>query len=287
MKIVTYILLGLIVVAGIFGCHYASSQGKTLQVLVSATKGLGEDTEGLEAANKDLLAEAATVAKTRADALKANESQQHETQRALDDMEAVRRVAAENKVEMETYQTRIKEAESNSEGLTNEREEIRRQVQEVPGLENADLDDAAELLHNKVTSGTEEYAKLSEENESFKAKYDELKKEVGSREVDLETKNKANDLFMERYRQNGDEYTVAAVDPQWHFVIFQAGQDSGFYSGDKTQLLLQRNGICITTLRIVSVSGGQVVAEYDEKTLPRGLAPEVGDRVFRKTPLGL
>ena len=286
MKIVTYILLGLVVVAGIFGCHYASSQSKTLQVLVSATRGLGEDETGMAAANKGLLAEAATVAKTRADALKENESSQAEAQKALEDMEAVKHVAEEDKAEMETYQSRIAEAETNREGLTNEREKIREQIRNIPGLENADLEDALDTLNSRVASGAEEYAKLAEESGTFQTKYDELKGEVSARTTELEGKNKVNEQFMERYRQNGEEFVVAAVDPQWHFVVFHAGENSGLFAGDKTQLLLQRNGISITTLRVVSVSGGQIVAEYDEKSLPRGLVPEVGDQIFRKEPLG-
>ena len=240
----------------------------------------------MAAANKGLLAEAATVAKTRADALKENESSQAEAQRALEDMEAVTKVAETNKEEMETYQNRIAEAETNREGLTNERERIREQIQKIPGLENADLEDALDTLNSRVASGAEEYAKLAEESGVFKTKYDELKGEVSARETELDGKNKLNKEFMERYRQNGEEFVVAAVDPQWHFVVFRAGESSGLYAGGKTQLLLQRNGVSIATLRIVSVSGGQVVAEYDEKVLPRGLVPEVGDQVFRKEPLG-
>lgn len=286
MKIVTYILLSCVVVLALIGYHYASNQETTLRMLVGARAGFAEDPAGMELTNKNLITEAATIAKTRSDALKANASRQAETTRAMEKLEDARHSAENHKAEVERMTARNEEAALHQEELAKQKEEFAAQLHSVPGLENADSESAVDALHTVVQENSEAIAKLDEQNKKLVSQRKDLNEGVSSATVNFNTKKEQNDRFMETYRNNGVEYRVAAVNPQWHFVVFNAGEDSGFYPGDTTPLLVRRNGVSIATLRIVSVGGGQVVAEYDEKELPLGVMIEVGDMVLRKVPMG-
>ncbi len=286
MKIVTYILLSCVVVLGLVGYYYASSQDTTMRMLVGARTGFTSEPAGMVLTNKNLVTEAATIAKTRSDALKANKSRQAEALNAVEKLDDARRAAENHKAEMERMIARNEEAAQHQDELEQQKNELSAQLQSIPGLENADTENAADTLHSYVQENSEAIAKLDEQSKKLVAQREELNKEVSQATVDLNAKKEQNVKFMETYRNNGLEYTIAAVNPQWHFVVFNAGEDSGFYPGDTTPLLVQRNGIAIATLRIVSVSGGQVVAEYDEEKLPRGVMLEVGDLVLRKVPMG-
>ncbi len=286
MKIVTYILLSCAVVLALFGYYYASNQETTMRVLVGARAGFTEDPVGMVLTNKNLVTEAATIAKTRSDALKANSSRQVEATNAVEKMEDARRAAEGHKADLERAQANLEEATKDHEEVSKKEEQLLAQLQSVPGLEDADMETAVDTLHGIVTENAEALDKLKEQSQKLVSQRQDLNNEVSAATVDYNTRKDQNKQFLDTYRKNSIQYTIAAVNPRWHFVIFNAGEGSGFYPGDKTQLLVQRNGVAITTLRIVNVSGGQVVAEYDEKKLPKGMTLEVGDLVLRKVPLG-
>ena len=286
MKIVTYILLGCVVVLAGLCWNYASNQETTVRLLVGARSGFSSDPAGMVQVNKELVTEAATIAKGRSEALKSNESSQAEALNAVEKLEAARRVVEGHKSQLEEFEARNAEAAKNHDALAEQKEQLLAALQSVPGLENADVETAAEALRSKVQESSEEIAKLNAQKEKLVEQHKELNKDVSDAEVEFNTKKDQNEKFIETYRKNDDEYTIAAVNPQWRFVVFNADKNSGFFSGDTTPLLVQRNGVAIATLRVVSVSGGQVIAEYDEKSLPSGVTIEVGDQVLRKTPIG-
>ena len=286
MKIVTYILLGCVVVLAGLCWNYASNQETTVRLLVGARSGFSSDPAGMVQVNKELVTEAATIAKERSEALKSNESSQAEALNAVEKLEAARRVVEGHKSQLEEFEARNAEAAKNHDALAEQKEQLLAALQSVPGLENADVETAAEALRSKVQESSEEIAKLNAQKEKLVEQHKELNKDVSDAEVEFNTKKDQNEKFIETYRKNDDEYTIAAVNPQWRFVVFNADKNSGFFSGDTTPLLVQRNGVAIATLRVVSVSGGQVIAEYDEKSLPSGVTIEVGDQVLRKTPIG-
>lgn len=286
MKIVTYILLGCVVVLAGLCWNYASNQETTVRLLVGARSGFSSDPAGMVQVNKELVTEAATIAKERSEALKSNESSQAEALNAVEKLEAARRVVEGHKSQLEEFEARNAEAAKTQDALAEQKEQLLAALQSVPGLENADVETAAEALRSKVQESSEEIAKLNAQKEKLVEQHKELNKDVSDAEVEFNTKKDQNEKFIETYRKNDDEYTIAAVNPQWRFVVFNADKNSGFFSGDTTPLLVQRNGVAIATLRVVSVSGGQVIAEYDEKSLPSGVTIEVGDQVLRKTPIG-
>ena len=111
-------------------------------------------------------------------------------------------------------------------------------------------------------------------------------KKVAKAQAELDRMTEINNQFYRTYTKNSDEFSILAVDPRWKFVVFNAGKDSGIVAGTTTPMLVKRGSEPVITLRVVSVSGGQVIAEYDADQLPKGLQLEVGDKVFRQKPLG-
>lgn len=285
-KIISFIPLALVAVLAFFGYRYAANQSTTMRMLVDARTGLTSDPAGIVLVNKNLETEAATVAKKRAEALKKNEEALLLARRAVEDMEAAQSALESSKGDLESIKEKIAEAEQTSKQVEEENNKMLDAMHSVPLLADASPEDANSRIEEYVKSYGEEYDKLKSDLDHKESERAKLLTEVSGLEVDLAERKAANERFMETYRKNGEEFVINAVDPEWHFVVFSAGNDSGLFPGDATKLLVHRNGAAITTLRVVSVSGGQIVAEYDEKTLPHGVQLEVGDRIFRQKPLG-
>lgn len=285
-KIISYIPLVLIVVLAFFGYQYAANQSTTVRMLVDARTGFSSDPDGLTLLNRDLETEAATVAKKRADALKANEEAKVMAQKAREDMEAALSELEICKGKLEEIREKIAEARAKAKQIEEENERVLNALHSVPLLADVTPEEASGRIEEYLKEFETEYEKLSTDLERKVAERNKMTNEVGGLTVDLQNRTDANIRFMETYRRNGEEFVVTAVDPQWHFVVFSAAPGHGLFPGDPTKLLVHRNGVSITTVRVVSVSGGQIVAEYDEKTLPRGVQIEIGDRIFRQKPLG-
>ena len=286
MKITSYIPPVCVVALVYLGYNYASNQTTTMRMLVDARKGLGTELSGLELTVKDLETERAAVSKSRADAMNANKDALVVMQKAAEDLAAAKRVLDGHKDERDEVLAKIKEGEATFEEIKAENEKMLAAMHNIPALANAELSEAPEILENTIKTFNEEYDQTNSDLEKKVAERDELIRVIGELTTDLRIKREINHRFIETYRKNGREYTIEAVDPQWHFVVFNAGEDSGLYPGDPVHLLGKRGSQPITTLRVVSVSGGKVVAEYDEKSLPVGLQIEVGDQVIRQKPFG-
>lgn len=286
MKNASYIPPVLVAVLMVFGYQYASKQDTTLRMLVDARAGMGSEPAGMTLVNKELETQAATVAKKRSDALKANEQALVSARKAQEDLDAAKYALEENNGKLEDIKARIAEAEKKYQELQEQNEKVIAALHSVPLLADVAPEEANSKLEEHVKSFDSSFEETKNQMDAKEQEREKLTKEVSGLEVDLAGKQDINKRFMDNYRKNGEEFVIEAVDPQWHFVVFKAGEDSGLYAGDSAPLLVQRDGVAIIALRIVSVSGGQIVAEYDEKALPRGVRIEVGDRVFRQKPLG-
>lgn len=286
MKIISYIPLGCLVVLTFFGYQYASHQTTTMRMLVDTRAGLGSEPAGLEQANKTLDTEAATVAKRRADALKANQEALVMTNKAAEDVAAATATLEKHRAAHDEAQAKIEEGEATFAEVKAENEKVIAAMHKIPSLATADITEALGILESKIKEYNEDYDRTSTNLDKKKSERESLGKTIGELTVDLKEKREANDRFLDNYRRNGREFTIEAVDPRWHFVVFEAGENSGFFAGDSEPLLVKRGARAITTLRVVSVSGGKVVAEYDEKSLPPGMQIEVGDRIIRQKPFG-
>lgn len=286
MKVISYIPLAIVVVLMIFGYQYASHQMTTMRMLVDARSGLGTEPAGLTQANKNLDTEAATVAKRRADALKTNQEALVMANKAAEDLASAKSALEQHTEARDAVQAKIEEGEATFAEVKAENEKVLAAMHNIPSLATADITEAVSTLEADLKQFNEDCERISSELEKKVGERDTLGKQIGELTADLETKRETNRRFLETYRKNGREYVIEAVDPRWHFVVFEAGENSGFYAGDSEPLLVKRGGTSVTTLRVVSVSGGKVVAEYDEKTLPPGVQLEVGDQIIRQKPFG-
>lgn len=285
-KIISYIPLGCVVLLAFFGYQYAANQATTVRMLVDARSGLGSDAYGIDLLNKNLDVERATVAGKRRNELETNKSALVEANRAREDMESAKNKLDASKVALDEIKEKMADARAKAQQVEEENERVLKALHSVPLLADATPEEASGRIEEYVKEFESEYDKINSELERKVAERGRVNTEVSGLEVDLKKRETTNQRFMETYRRNGEEFVITAVDPEWHFVIFSADADSGFYPGDPTKLLVHRNGVSIANIRVVSVSGGQVIAEYDEKTLPRGVRIEVGDRIFRQKPLG-
>lgn len=285
-KYITYIPLGCVILLAFFGYQYASNQATTMRMLVDARVGISSETYGLELLNKNLDVERATVAGKRRAELESNKTALVEASKAREDMESAKNRLENSKSALEEIKEKIADATAKAHEIEEENERMINALHSVPLLANASPEEASGIIEEFVKEIETTYEKFNNDLEGKIAERGKLTSEVSGLQVDLRNREETNTRFMETYRKNGEEFVVSAVDPQWHFVIFNASEDNGFYPGDPTQLLVHRNGVSIANLRIVSVSGGQVVAEYDEESLPRGVRIEVGDRIFRQKPMG-
>lgn len=286
MKVTSYILPVCAVALAALGYQYASNQATTLRMLVDARAGLGAgDAGGMAGINKSLEKKAIAEAQKRAETVKSNEQALVMARKAQEDLDAAKFVLEENNGKLEDIKARIAEAQRRYKEVEAENERVMNALHSVPLLADVAPEDANARIEEHVKEYDAEYEQLKERMENKTAERTRLTGEVAALEVDLANKLDTNKRFMDNYLKNTDEYIIEAVDPQWHFVVFSAA-NSGLYAGESSPLLVQRNGTPITTVRVISVNGDKIVAEYDEKTLPRGVKIEAGDRVFRQKPLG-
>lgn len=286
MKIISYIPLGCLVVLTFLGYQYASNQAATMRMLVDARAGLGSEPAGLSLAIKNLDTEAAAAAKRRADALKSNQDALVMTNKASEDVSAITSTMENHRNSRDEVQAKIEEAEATFAEVKVENEKVLAAMREIPALASADVTEALSILENTIKTFNDDYDSVASELEKKSGEREKLAQNIGELTADLTEKREFNKRFLDNYYRNGREFVIEAVDPRWHFVVFEAGEDCGLYAGDPEPLLVKRGGQSIITLRVVSVSGGKVVAEYDEKALPPGMQLEVGDQIIRQKPFG-
>ncbi len=288
MKIVPLTSIILILGLGIFGYTLCSDQATTMNLAVGASGG-STDTEpsGLRQTNKDLEVEVATISKERSDALKQQKDSFVMMQRAIEERDAAERKLEDNKASRDEWEEKVKEAQTRVDEVEKERESVLAMLRSMPALgSDIDLASAVEKLASVVEEEKKQEKKLTQDLEEKTEVRKITTEKVAKEQAELDRMTAINDQFFRNYVKNSDEYSILAVDPRWKFVVFNAGKDSGIVVGGTTPMLVKRGEEPVITLRIVSVSGGQVIAEYDAEQLPKGIQLEVGDKVFRQKPLG-
>ncbi|MBR5523622.1 MAG: hypothetical protein IKV82_09180 [Akkermansia sp.] len=288
MKIVPLTSIILVLGLGIFGYTLCSDQATTMNLAVGASGG-SSDTEpsGLRQTNKDLEIEVATISKERSDALKQQKDAFIMMQRAVEERDTAERKLADNKESLAEWEEKVKEAQARVEEVQKEREHILATLRTMPALgSDIDLATAVEKLASVVENEKKMEKQLTQDLEEKTEVRKIATEKVAKEQAELDRLVAINDQFFKDYTKNSDEYSILAVDPRWKFVVFNAGKDSGIVAGGSTPMLVKRGNDPIITLRVVSVNGGQVIAEYDAEQLPHGVQLEVGDKVFRQKPLG-
>ena len=271
---------------------YSSDQQKVMDVLI-ASHGGGQQVDassatGLRKLNLDLDAERGTISSERAAAVKAAEAARVEMTDSNVKRNEAQAKLDEHKAALDGVRRNVQAMQKKAAELEASLKAALKTVKSSASLDVNDTDTEAvltairELVESEKKRTDELNEKLADWQASRKAATERLAKE----QVELNRLTAINDKFFTDYSKNSDEFPLLAADSRWKFVVFQAGPDSGLVPGDATPLLVKRGGVVVAPLRIVSISKGMVIAEYDPKQLMPGVRPEVGDRAFRVKPLG-
>lgn len=293
MKISQLLASILVLLAGGAAIMYSADQQKVMDVVI-AVHGGGQQVDassatGLRKLNQDLDAERGTVSAERAAAVKG--------------AEAARVEMRDSMVKRDEAQTKLDEHKGALDGVRRKVEAMKKSVEELRSSLDAALAEIKSSASLDVGEGASPEAvlasiraivereqkrteEITEKLNDWQAARTAATEKLAKEKVELNRLTAINDKFFTDYSKNDDEYPLLAVDSRWKFVVFNVGPDSGLIAGDATPLLVKRGDVVVAPLRIVTISKGMVVAEFDPKQLQPGVRPEVGDRVFRVKPLG-
>ncbi len=293
MKISQLLASILVLLAGGAAIMYSADQQKVMDVLITIHGG-GQQVDasgatGLRKLNLDLDAERGTVSSERAAAVKGAEAARVEMRDSQMKRDEAATKLAEHKEALDGVRRKVKNMEEKVDQLRSSLSAALKELKDAAPLELGEGASAEDVL-NGIRSVVEREQKRTEEISArlndWKAARTAATEKLAKEKVELNRLTAVNDKFFTDYQKNADEYPILASDSRWKFVVFNAGPDSGLVPGDATPLLVKRMDEVVAPLRIISVSKGMVVAEYDPKKLVPGVRPEVGDRVFRVKPLG-
>lgn len=293
MKISQLLVSILVLLAGGAAIMYTADQQKVMDIVI-ATHGGGQQVDassatGLRKLNQDLDAERGTGSSERAAAVKATEAARVEMRDSQ-----VKRDEAQGK--LDGHKGELNSVRSKVEAMNKSVEELRASLEsalaDLKTSASLDVgsDASAEAVLESIRGIVEKEQKRTEEIteklNDWQAARTAATEKLAKEKVELNRLTAINDKFFTDYSKNDDEYPLLAADSRWKFVVFNVGPESGLIAGDATPLLVKRGDVVVAPLRIVTISKGMVVAEYDPKQLVPGVRPEVGDRVFRVKPLG-
>ena len=293
MKISQLLASVLMLAAGGAAIMYSADQQKVMDVLI-AVHGGGQQVDassatGLRKMNQDLDAERGTVASERAAAVKAVEANRIEMRDSNTKRDEAQAKLDADKAELQTVRSKV---EAMNESVEKVRVAFNAAVAELKSSDAISVDASAdfatvlESIKGVVEREEKRTQEINERLNDWQAARAAATEKLAREKVELNRLTAINDKFFTDYTKNDDEFPVLAVDARWKFVVFNVGSDSGLVAGDANPMLVKRGDEVITALRIVTISKGMAVAEYDPAKLPAGVRPELGDRVFRVQPLG-
>ncbi len=291
MKISQLIIVVILAGLGVMGIKYSLDQSKVMSLLVAAHGGgpLVEDADatGLRKEKAALTLEASTAATQRAEAVKASESARIEMTDMRNKRDDAKAQLASDTAEHEEWQEKAKPAAKRLVQLKEEYEKASSDLKNIPELGGeTEVSAIMDNLRKIVADAKETQQQLTEDLEARKQDCQVATQNVANYTVEFDRVKAVNGRFFSNYTKNKDEYPLLAVDTRWNFVVFNAGKESGLVAGDTTPMLVRRDGVLLAKLRIVSVTAGQVIAEYDPTQLPAGVRLQAGDLAFREKPLG-
>lgn len=288
MKIAPLIAIIATLGLGVAGWMYSSQQQTTMKLVIGATAG-PDGASGMKAVNQTLDGRVASVSGERKKALEASAEAHTLMQRSAEELSEAEGELARQEAARDEMAAKVKEAKEHQAALQEENEALLAFFRGLPveGMSGvSDLEEAAARFEEVVKAEKERTTTLSTTLDELKTVLDAAVKKVESERAELARLDGANRRFEEEYRKNGDEFTILNVNERYRFVVFNVGKDSGLVASDSHPLLVKRNGEMLAKLRVRSIDGGQVVAEFDADELPKGVRLMAGDRVFRQKPIG-
>lgn len=292
MKISQLVLSLLILIGGGMLAMYSADQQKVMDLLVTTHGGGSQvtdaDATGLRKLNTELDGEVARVSGERAAAVNAAEAARVELRDMRDKCADAKAKFEKDNGELDEWRAKVDEM---TEKVGKLKASVETAVAKVKGGSSLDIPAGApfaevmENIKSVVERETTQSKEMTAVLEALEAKNAKTTQELAAKKVELDKLKAVNEQFFKNYTKNADEFALQSVDMRWKFVSFHAGKESGLVPGDATPLLLKRGEQVIAPLRIVRITEGLVVAEFDEKDLPAGTVPQVGDTVFRVKPL--
>lgn len=293
MKISQLLVSILVLLAGGAVIMYSADQQKVMDVVI-AVHGGGQQVDassasGLRKLNQDLDAERGSVASERAAAVKTVEANRVEMRDSLTKRDEAQTKLDGHKAELSDVRAKV---DAMNESVEKVRVAFNAALAEMKNSEALSVDASAdfatvlESIKGVVEREEKRTEEINERLNDWQSARAAATEKLAKEKVELNRLTAINDKFFNDYSKNDDEFPLLAVDARWKFVVFNVGPDSGLIAGDANPLLVKRGNEVITKLRIVTISKGMVVAEYDPAQLRPGIRPELGDRVFRDEPMG-
>ncbi|MFI3243397.1 MAG: hypothetical protein R3Y56_03995 [Akkermansia sp.] len=285
------ILLLCLILAGA-GVKYSLDQQQVMNFLV-ATHGNGELVKegGLYQLHTDLQKEVDAAAIARKAAVDASEKSRLQKNDASNKRDESASILQAKKVEAEEWNEKVEAAKARVEEKKAEYKAAMEQISadlkdQLPDVSDSDLAAYAQAVKDFVDTTTEEISAIEKKMEEITVVRDGLTSSVAGLTVDLTRIHEIQKKFADDYALNSKEYVAAAVDDQWKFVIFFADPSDGLLPGDTVPILARGGSDIIGSLKITSIKGNVVTAHYDMDNGSVTRPFQVGDTLFRKTPLG-
>jgi hypothetical protein len=199
-----------------------------------------------------------------------------------EDLDAVKRTLAENEATLElttsnmTTAKREIETEKAKEGpLVTEIQKFNKLLSDLqakfPGMKAPDIAAKIEELKKSEKS-------LTEEQEALLAEVDVLAKRADANMAEvqrLEEKQLGRAVGIAR---NSAQATITAINQDWGFAVFNAGEDMGVSLDSK--LYIKRGTQILGRLKVISVEPRLTVANIDAKSVRDGATIMPGDKVI-------
>ena len=137
-----------------------------------------------------------------------------------------------------------------------------------PGVTLQNIAPTIKKLENDLENAKQDLA-------TRQAELEVVSKKVASNEVRIQKAEKVQADRLVKIERNATEGVVTAVNKDWGFVLVNIGKDQGV-EGD-SELIVERDGIRIGNLSVVSIQPGLTVADISQKGLSKAVEP--GDKV--------
>ena len=187
---------------------------------------------------------------------------------------------AESKANTDSHNVNIKRLDNEISGLNSEKAPVDKKIataenavkeisERFPGTTLQNVAEKIKQLESDLETAKQDLA-------TRKTELEVVNKKVAANEVRIEKAEKVQTDRLSSIGRNATEGLITAVNKDWGFVLVNIGKDQGV-QGD-SQLIVQRDGIRIGNLNVVSIQPGLTVADINQKGLSGSVEP--GDKVI-------
>ena len=187
---------------------------------------------------------------------------------------------AESKANTDSHNVNIKRLDNEIAGLNSEKAPVDKKIataenavkeisERFPGTTLQNVAEKIKQLESDLETAKQDLA-------TRKTELEVVNKKVAANEVRIEKAEKVQTDRLSSIGRNATEGLITAVNKDWGFVLVNIGKDHGV-QGD-SELIVQRDGIRIGNLNVVSIQPGLTVADINQKGLSGSVEP--GDKVI-------